>query len=109
MAGLVDIAGMRWAVRDPFAKPSPKELTETSFKWIEGLPRESVVGVLDDEANRPLDAVGCFLWERKSEKGDSVEQLAEGFVGIYAHGGSYLHFSAHESSATSGEPIILTT
>ncbi|ORY88380.1 alpha/beta hydrolase fold-domain-containing protein [Leucosporidium creatinivorum] len=47
----------------------------------------------------------CFVWRRR--RNDSVEQLAKGFVGIYAQGGSYLHFSAHESSATSAIPCHL--
>ncbi|ORY61045.1 Alpha/Beta hydrolase protein [Leucosporidium creatinivorum] len=105
VAGLVDIAGMRWEVRDPSAEPSPRELRETSFERVDGLSREELVGVLRDDNVGPTNAVGCFVWERR--RNDSVEQLAEGFVGIYAHGGLYLYFSAHDSSATSAIPRYL--
>lgn len=107
IAGLADLAGLRWGVRDPSAEPSPSEhLRETRFEWVEGLTWEAVTGVLFDQYVGPTDAVGCFVWERGSAAGESVEQLGEGFVGIYAHGGSYLHFSAHEGCATSGELML---
>lgn len=107
IAGLADLAGLRWGVRDPFAEPSPRDLKETRFEWVEGLPWEAVTGILLDQFVGPTDAVGCFVWEREGATGESatVEQLAEGFVGIYAHGGSYRHLSAHESCPTSGKLI----
>lgn len=99
-SGVSDLAGVRWGVRDPQVEPRSDRLRETRFEWMDGLSSEARVGVLKDRFVQPRDQVGCYVWEEP--------QIEGGLVGIYVHGGSYLHQSAHESAITSGELHVLS-
>ncbi|KAJ8482386.1 hypothetical protein ONZ45_g14961 [Pleurotus djamor] len=63
---VTEVAGVTWSTRNPESEPTPDELKETRFEWIDPLPKELRFGVVASEGDRvPFKRVGAFIWPKE--------------------------------------------
>ncbi|GAA5974791.1 hypothetical protein JCM11641_007265 [Rhodosporidiobolus odoratus] len=105
--GAMDMCGFKISTRDATAEPFagwPLRLKGVEFEWVEKIPDDLFAGIIDDGFVAQMDRVGMFNWWRQSVKdlvkGNGSDEKG-GLVGLYFHGGAYMHNSAHPRSPSS--------
>jgi hypothetical protein len=82
---------------DKTKEPSPKNLKETSFVWIDPVDDSLIRGIALDDKVKPMKVPG-YVWP----KAQTLE-AADDLVGLWIHGGGYMMGNASESFGESGK------